>query len=425
MKILAGIIAACWLSALSVFSQSNDWSWARPVSTMGNGTADGIVTDFRHNIYMVGSFDHFLPMGDTSFVPVSSMDTYISKFDPDGIFYWAVHIYATGGFAPSVGYNKLEILNDSSFVVYGQFRGDLHISDQTLSPQGEGWSTYVAKFDFQGNLMKVYQIGGSWDVYNHLLKADKNGNLFLTVQFFYGGYISTLSFGNDTTFTLNRTSQFLAKFSPDLTLEWVYKYSCLYDFSWAGNLMTDESGNVTLMIPDVRAAVIFNKDTLRPQTVYPAFFHTFNSGGVPVSFHQVPNHAINWSAQDADHDIYTLGEIWQHDTLIVGNDTIITQNNYDLLVRDWRDDLLSIGYRKVEDSIEEINLGLKAVITGNIYGTYVLKRDLLNFRRIENSVGLVYHKQCWSMGLEYTQTDDDVRFLFKVSLAGFNKLGVQ
>jgi len=101
------------------------------------------------------------------------------------------------------------------------------------------------------------------------------------------------------------------------------------------------------------------------------------------------------------------------------------QNNYDLLVRDWRDDLLSIGYRKVEDSIEEINLGLKAVITGNIYGTYVLKRDLLNSRRIENSVGLVYHKQCWSMGLEYTETDDDVRFLFKISLAGFNKLGVQ
>ena len=29
------------------------------------------------------------------------------------------------------------------------------------------------------------------------------------------------------------------------------------------------------------------------------------------------------------------------------------------------------------------------------------------------------------MGLEYTETDDDVRFLFKISLAGFNKLGVQ
>ena len=80
-----------------------------------------------------------------------------------------------------------------------------------------------------------------------------------------------------------------------------------------------------------------------------------------------------------------------------------------------------IGYRNTEDFIEEINLGFKAVITENIDGTYVSRHDLLNSRKIENSVGFVYHKQCWGLGLEYTETDDDVRFLFKISLAGFGK----
>lgn len=97
------------------------------------------------------------------------------------------------------------------------------------------------------------------------------------------------------------------------------------------------------------------------------------------------------------------------------------QNSYDLHVRDWRGDALLIGYRHVEDSVEEINLGVKAVITDNIYGTFALRHDLLNSRKIENSIGVVYHKQCWSMGLDYTETEDDVRFLFKVSLAGFGK----
>ncbi|MBN1364763.1 MAG: LPS-assembly protein LptD [Syntrophaceae bacterium] len=101
------------------------------------------------------------------------------------------------------------------------------------------------------------------------------------------------------------------------------------------------------------------------------------------------------------------------------------QNSYDLHIRDWRGDSLSIGYRNVEDYIEEINLGLKAAITGNIYSTFVWKRNLLNSRKIENSVGLVYHRQCWGIGFDYTETDDDTRFLFKVSLTGFNKLGVQ
>jgi lipopolysaccharide assembly outer membrane protein LptD (OstA) len=97
------------------------------------------------------------------------------------------------------------------------------------------------------------------------------------------------------------------------------------------------------------------------------------------------------------------------------------QNSYDLHVRDWRGDSLMIGYRKVDDSIEEINLGLKAVITGNIYSTLALRHDLLNSRKIENSIGLVYHKQCWGIGLDYTETEDDVRFLLKISLAGFGK----
>jgi len=97
------------------------------------------------------------------------------------------------------------------------------------------------------------------------------------------------------------------------------------------------------------------------------------------------------------------------------------QMNYDLNIKDWRGDMLTAGYRYTLDSIEEINVNLKAVITNNITGNFVSRRDMFNSRTVENTVGLTYHSQCWSLGLDYTQTDTDSRFLLKISLAGLGK----
>lgn len=99
------------------------------------------------------------------------------------------------------------------------------------------------------------------------------------------------------------------------------------------------------------------------------------------------------------------------------------QTNYDLNVKDWRGDMMTVGYRYTSESIEEINFYLKAVITQNIDGTLISRHDLFNSKTIENTIGLFYHKQCWGMGFDLTETNDDVRFLFKVSLTGLSNLG--
>jgi LPS-assembly protein len=99
-----------------------------------------------------------------------------------------------------------------------------------------------------------------------------------------------------------------------------------------------------------------------------------------------------------------------------------TQTNYDLNIKDWRGDTLVLGYRYTLGSIEEINVNLKAVITPNIDGTFITAIDRYNSQTVGTTVGLIYHKQCWSMGLEYTQTATDSRVVFKISLAGLGKL---
>ena len=99
------------------------------------------------------------------------------------------------------------------------------------------------------------------------------------------------------------------------------------------------------------------------------------------------------------------------------------QNNFDLRLKDGRGDSMSVSYRYTMDSLEEIHLGLKAVLNRNIDATFISKYDLDHSRRIENALGLIYHKQCWSMGVDMTETDDDVRFSFRISLTGLGKTG--
>ena len=101
-----------------------------------------------------------------------------------------------------------------------------------------------------------------------------------------------------------------------------------------------------------------------------------------------------------------------------------TQMNYDLNVKDWRGDMLTVGYRYTLDSIEEVNLNLKAVINRYLDGMLIVRRDQLNSKTIENTVGLLYHQQCWALGFDYIQTDTDTRYVLKLSLTGLGKWGL-
>ncbi|MCX5849599.1 MAG: LPS assembly protein LptD [Deltaproteobacteria bacterium] len=119
-----------------------------------------------------------------------------------------------------------------------------------------------------------------------------------------------------------------------------------------------------------------------------------------------PHKYISFSARN----LYSFYDDWK-------------QTNYDLNLKDSRGDELMIGYRYTLHSIEEVNFNLRAIITPSIYGTLISRRDLYNSKTIENTLGFVYHTQCWSMGLDFTETENDTRFLFKISLAGLGKLG--
>lgn len=121
------------------------------------------------------------------------------------------------------------------------------------------------------------------------------------------------------------------------------------------------------------------------------------------------------------------------------------KTNYDLNLSDWRGDSATVGYRYARSSpgeinpfvpmspfssyqyaqspLEEINLSLKAVVSKSFDLTYLLRRNELDKKTLENTYGLVYHKQCWGVEIKYSETENDRRYTVAFSLYGFGKVG--
>jgi len=100
------------------------------------------------------------------------------------------------------------------------------------------------------------------------------------------------------------------------------------------------------------------------------------------------------------------------------NDGAWEKSNYDLNLHDERGNFAAIGYRYTRDILKEIDLSLKVLLTKSFDVTYNLKRNELDNKYLENTVGFNYHRQCWNIGLSYSNEDTDKRVALSFSLQG-------
>ena len=99
------------------------------------------------------------------------------------------------------------------------------------------------------------------------------------------------------------------------------------------------------------------------------------------------------------------------------------KTNYDLNISDARGNSASVNYRYTRDLLEEINLFLKAVLTKTLDVSYELKRNQFDGKSLRNTIGFNYHRQCWSIGLNYADDDNDQTFMLSFSLNGLGSVG--
>lgn len=273
---------------------------------------------------------------------------------------------------PQIAFRETAWIRDDS-----QAQGDQKSGSRTL---------YTASLDVSSQVSRIFDFNVlNWEKIRHEIKPE--------VTYFYTpnvgqnnipDYMTTITEQNGVIWALTNT--FIAKVRDDAG---AYSY---LEFLRLKLFQTYNINDATRVIEGITA----------PATVAVAR-HPLSDLGIEFDFN--PHKYFSFMARNQ----YSLYDGW-------------TQTNYDLNIKDWRNDMLTVGYRYTLDSVEQINIKLKAEITNHITGNFVSSRDLLNSRTVENTVGFIYHLQCWSFGLDYTQTDNDSRIMFKISLAGLGKL---
>jgi LPS-assembly protein len=95
-----------------------------------------------------------------------------------------------------------------------------------------------------------------------------------------------------------------------------------------------------------------------------------------------------------------------------------SQTNYDMAVSDTRGDAAVLGYRYTQNSLEEINLNLKVVVTKSIDLNYNHRRNQLISKDFEKRLGVHYRRQCWNLEFSYSEKLNTTMNLSGVSAEG-------
>jgi LPS-assembly protein len=293
-------------------------------------------------------------------------------FDLSPTFSLPLNISGYAKITPQIAFSETAWIRDDR-----QAQGDNKSGDRTL---------YTASLDISSQLSRIFDIKvQNWEKIRHEIKPE--------ITYFYTpnvrqdnipDYMLAIAEQNGVIWALTNT--FMAKVRDD---------AGAYSYLEVLRLKLFQAYNINDTTKGIEGITVPATAERRP----------FSDLGIEFDFN--PHKYFSFMGRNQ----YSIYDGW-------------TQMNYDLNIKDWRGDMLTVGYRYTLGSIQEIDINLKAEITNNITGNFVSRHDLFNSRTVENTVGLTYHQQCWSVGADVTQTDTDTRVLLKISLAGLGRWGL-
>jgi hypothetical protein len=210
--------------------------WARQIGGINQDRSISLVTD-NSIIYLTGFFtspqlNFYNSTGgiDTSLNATDlSRNTFIAKYNSDGMLSWARQIGGIGEDSP------INIVTDNTNVyVTGYFYskplnfynsiGDIDTSLNTTDSSG---NTFIAKYNPNGNVLWARQIGGQGHYDTPVSLVIDNVNLYITgfftsstLNFYNSNGGIDISLNNMNNIILNSYDTFIAKYNSDGMLSW-------------------------------------------------------------------------------------------------------------------------------------------------------------------------------------------------------------
>jgi len=204
---------------LASFNSQGNFLWS---ARLGGVSADYITAmdiDGDDNLVVAGQFYADMDIGDTTLSAMGSSDVYLAKFSPDGELIWCM---AAGG---SSSDQLKDVSCDPEGYIYftGSYYVDFTIADTTLTtPYPVGG--FVAETNAGGQLVKIFQVEGTYLTPDIFVEADHNGDYYLAGNFSEEIYLG------DSTFNAGLFNQdiFVAKYDSDGQWIWAARGASIY-----------------------------------------------------------------------------------------------------------------------------------------------------------------------------------------------------
>ena len=177
--------------------------WVRQAGGSADDFARAVAIDAEGNCYLTGSFQSpSVDFGGESVKRNSDSEIYVAKFDGNGKVLWVRQAGGSGGGSG----NGIAVGADGYVYVCGYFSGDITFGDLTLKNSGFN-DIFVARYDTNGELDWVRQIGGPGDDAASAIAVDAQGNCYIT-----GGFEDNVRFSRNITLgSAGLVDSFIAK----------------------------------------------------------------------------------------------------------------------------------------------------------------------------------------------------------------------
>lgn len=184
--------------------------WAKNFG--GNGADEGtaLVKDQNNNIYLGGSFENIITIGNSTLTSSGSRDVFITKLSDNGTVVWS----KKGGGLYYDSLHDISLDSDSNIIITGNFLEHMTIGNVNLTSAGS-YDFFVSKINPEGNVMWAKSYGGQGEDLAKSLILDEQNNIYLT------GYIGgQTTFGNDTYTVKGISDIFILKINPSGNVIW-------------------------------------------------------------------------------------------------------------------------------------------------------------------------------------------------------------
>jgi hypothetical protein len=315
---------------LSIHSlgQTPNFQWASSAGGTSWDIGRSVVTDGSGNNFVTGYFQsQTITFGTITLTNSdntgNTQDIFVVKHDPTGNVIWANSYGGTGddiSICVAVDFLGNVLITgwfDSSAIVFGSV---------SLSNSG-GSNFFVTKLDNSGNIIWAKSASGAIEANGTSVATDAWGNVFVT-----GAFISpSLTIGSTILTNSGSVDMFLAKYDFSGNVLWAKcAGNSLADF--AGNVATDNSGNVFISGYFYSANLTLGPTTLNCTGVNDIFIAKFDSLGNVIWAKSAGGNFSDWAqgmSTDAFGNVIITGYF---ESANITFDTIILNGNNDIFV---------------------------------------------------------------------------------------------